>query len=134
MANMTLDEAIHCMKSYLPGGDEHCYSCPYYASKKESNNIYTCASKEAHIKAIEAMEELKRRDSERQDGIDNIFVTTPVTYNEDEENYVWAVCRCCLLGEGLRIPRIRNRTEYHFKCKLCGTEGVVNTRRKLIRR
>lgn len=59
---MTIEEAIHCMKSYLPDQGEYyrCFSCPYYGSKKieDSKNGYTCQSSLAHTMAIEALEKM----------------------------------------------------------------------------
>ena len=49
---MTIDEAIYCMKSYLPSDDyTHCTECKYYGC----NDNKTCKSSEAHQKAIETM-------------------------------------------------------------------------------
>lgn len=62
---MTIDEAIHCMQSYLPdvgGKYDHCTKgCPYYASKKiaDMENGYTCESNKAHELAIYALQCLK---------------------------------------------------------------------------
>lgn len=57
---MTVDEAIYCMKSYLPDNEvEHCVSCPYYGSVSLGDNCYTCKSSEAHKLAIEALTKMK---------------------------------------------------------------------------
>lgn len=54
---MTIDEAIYCMKSYLPSDDyTHCTECKYYGCK--NNNI--CASNEAHQKAINIMHKYQK--------------------------------------------------------------------------
>lgn len=59
---MTIEEAIHCMKSYLPDQGEYyrCFRCPYYGSKQidHRDNSYTCQSNLAHIMAIEALEKM----------------------------------------------------------------------------
>ena len=56
---MTIDEAIYCMKSYLPDyNEEHCLKCKYYGSKKKGD-VFVCNSSEAHLMAIKALEKLK---------------------------------------------------------------------------
>ena len=59
---MTIEEAIHCMKSYLPDQGEYyrCFRCPYYGSKQidHRDNSYTCQSSLAHTMAIEALEKM----------------------------------------------------------------------------
>ena len=59
---MTIEEAIHCMKSYLPDQGEYyrCFRCPYYGSKQvdHRDNVYTCQSNLAHTMAIEALEKM----------------------------------------------------------------------------
>ena len=52
---MTIEEAIYCMKSYLPDGAEKCLSCPYYGSKEVDSQVSVCNSSEAHRLAIEAL-------------------------------------------------------------------------------
>lgn len=54
--NMTIEEAIYCMNSYLPDNKDSCYSCPYYGSKKVDDQLYVCNSAEAHRMAIKALE------------------------------------------------------------------------------
>lgn len=57
---MTIEEAIYCMKSYLPGNEvEGCLGCPYYGSVSCGDNCYTCKSSEAHKLAIEALTKMK---------------------------------------------------------------------------
>lgn len=57
---MTVDEAIYCMKSYLPDNEvEHCINCPYYGAVRTDGNSYTCRSSEAHKLAIEALTKMK---------------------------------------------------------------------------
>lgn len=49
---MTIDEAIYCMKSYLPSDEyTHCTECKYYGCKDDG----TCASNKAHQMAIDTM-------------------------------------------------------------------------------
>ena len=56
---MTIEEAIYCMKSYLPGNEvEDCVSCPYYGSVNDGDNCYVCRSDEAHRMAIRALEKM----------------------------------------------------------------------------
>ena len=56
---MTIEEAIYCMKSYLPGNEvEDCVKCPYYASICIEDGFYTCRSDEAHRMAIRALEKM----------------------------------------------------------------------------
>ena len=56
---MTIEEAIYCMKSYLPGNEvEDCVSCPYYGSVNDGDNCYVCRSYEAHRMAIRALEKM----------------------------------------------------------------------------
>ena len=56
MNEMTIDEAIYCMKSYLPEADsaEHCTKCPYYGVERWKG-IKICRSSTAHKMAIEAL-------------------------------------------------------------------------------
>lgn len=59
---MTFDEAIFCMKQYLPDSDSlECMKCPYYHSIpiEGTENGFTCKADEAHKKAIEALYTLK---------------------------------------------------------------------------
>ena len=59
---MTFDEAIFCMKQYLPDSDSlECMKCPYYHSVpiEGIENGFTCKADEAHKKAIEALYTLK---------------------------------------------------------------------------
>lgn len=57
---MTIEEAIYCMKSYLPGNEvEDCVSCPYYGSVNDGDNCYVCRSSEAHLLAIEALKKMR---------------------------------------------------------------------------
>ena len=56
---MTNDDAIYCMKSYLPNIDiEHCLDCPYYGTVHDDQTA-ACRSSEAHRLAIEALEKMK---------------------------------------------------------------------------
>ena len=49
---MSIDEAIYCMKSYLPSDEyTHCTECKYYGCKDNG----TCVSNEAHQMAIDTM-------------------------------------------------------------------------------
>lgn len=59
-AKMSIDDAVYCMKSYLPDSDILCYGCKYYASKQLKDNVFTCRSDEAHRMAIEALERMKK--------------------------------------------------------------------------
>lgn len=62
---MTNEEAIYCMKSYLPDNTvEHCISCPYHGTRQVEGNLAICKSSEAHRMAIDALEQKakKRRD------------------------------------------------------------------------
>lgn len=57
--SMTIEEAIYCMKTYLPDNPDSrdsCYSCPYYGKYKVDNQLYVCNSAEAHRMAIKALE------------------------------------------------------------------------------
>ena len=54
---ITIDEAIYCMKSYLPSDAyTHCTECKYYGCKDNK----TCASNEAHQKAIDIMRKYQK--------------------------------------------------------------------------
>lgn len=54
---ITIDEAIYCMKSYLPSDDYiHCTECKYYGCKDNK----TCVSNEAHQIAINTMRKYKQ--------------------------------------------------------------------------
>lgn len=129
MGKMTIDEAIYCMRSYLPDEEERCYACPCYASRHEDGSVYVCASSEAHMKAIDALTELKRQGGtiwRDNSNMTDVCVSEPTKYDGDTENYVWGMCQCCLVGEGIKMPKMRNKAEYRFKCKRCGTEGLVS--------
>lgn len=52
---MTIDEAIYCMKSYLPDNRISCQDCKYYGSKDEGDGVFTCQSFAAHELAIKAL-------------------------------------------------------------------------------
>ena len=60
---MTIDEAIYCMKAYLPEERlERCINCPYYKSYpicEVDDDTELCKSSEAHKMAIEALERMK---------------------------------------------------------------------------
>lgn len=57
---MTIDDAIYCMKSYLPDIDiEHCLDCPYYGTVHYDDQTAVCRSSEAHRLAIAALEKMK---------------------------------------------------------------------------
>ena len=54
---MTTDEAVYCMRSYLPGRTiATCKRCVYYGENEVEPNVYTCRSSEAHKMAIDALE------------------------------------------------------------------------------
>ena len=54
---MSIDEAIYCMKSYLPSDDyTHCTECKYYGCKDNK----TCKSSEAHQTAIDIMHKYQK--------------------------------------------------------------------------
>ena len=64
----------------------------------------------------------------------DIFIGEPVdtccTSNIgcDLDNYVYAICRCALpCNYALKIPKIKGKHVYKFKCTKCGTEGIVYT-------
>ena len=58
---MSIDEAIYCMKSYLPDNEiEQCAKCPYYGSVKKDSQTSFCRSAEAHRMAVIALERIKR--------------------------------------------------------------------------
>lgn len=57
---MSIDEAIYCMKSYLPNNEvDQCIECPYYGSVKKDNQTFFCRSADAHRMAIIALEKMK---------------------------------------------------------------------------
>ena len=55
---MTIQEAIYCMKSYLPETEDEdaCCKCPYYGANKVDGQLSVCNSSEAHRMAIKALE------------------------------------------------------------------------------
>lgn len=61
-AEMSIDDAVYCMKSYLPDEDVLCYGCKYYGSKQLKDNVFTCRSDEAHKLAIKALERMRKED------------------------------------------------------------------------
>ena len=58
---MTVQEAIYCMKTYLPDSEASCVDCPYYGTVDNGDNVFTCKSSEAHQMAIKALEMNKSR-------------------------------------------------------------------------
>lgn len=56
---MTIDEAVYCMKSYLPDGRFSCQDCKYYGSKDDGDGVKVCQSSTAHEMAIKALYWLK---------------------------------------------------------------------------
>ena len=72
---MTLEEAIYCMKSYLPDNRvESCIRCKYYES---------CHSNEAHEMAIEALKAQKL--SETRKALDTISRQAAINAIENTE-------------------------------------------------
>lgn len=74
---MSIDEAIFCMKSYVPeyGGYELCDGCKYYASKEISKNVFVCSSGEARKIAIEALNNFKNtRDVDVEMNVDEALI------------------------------------------------------------
>ena len=54
---MTIEEAIYCMQSYLPSDDYTlCTECKYYGC----NTNGTCKSNEAHQKAVDIMRKYQK--------------------------------------------------------------------------
>ena len=51
---MTIDEAIFCMKSYLPNSRVLCQDCKYYGSEYD-DGAWFCHSSDAHKLAIKAL-------------------------------------------------------------------------------
>lgn len=64
---MTIQEAIYCMKSYLPEAEDEytCFKCPYHGANKIDDQIYVCNSSEAHRMAIQALELKLEKDLKR---------------------------------------------------------------------
>lgn len=56
---MTVQEAIYCMKTYLPDSEASCTDCQYYGAVDDGDNVFTCKSSEAHELAIKALEQMK---------------------------------------------------------------------------
>lgn len=76
---MSIDEAIYCMRSYLPENKiEQCLGCPYYGSVKKGQVSY-CKSSEAHKLAIKALEILKES---LKDGLIQLI---PYNFLEEEK-------------------------------------------------
>lgn len=65
---MTKEEAAACMRSYLPREHEmyqySCETCPYYASREISDNVYICCASEAFVMAIKALERERRNNDQ----------------------------------------------------------------------
>lgn len=52
--------------------------------------------------------------------MNKIFVGTPTKYDQNDMDYVWALCKCPLpINYGIRIPKEKGIVDYHFKCKDC---------------
>ena len=62
--------------------------------------------------------------------MNKVFVGTPTKYDQNDTDYVWALCKCPLPANyGIRIPREKDKTEYGFECEDCGYRGIVLTQR-----
>ena len=73
---MTREEAIYCMKAYLPDTNSYteCKKCKYYKSKMDARGCYLCQSSEAHKMAIRSLEneqKLKEAISKIEDELKN---------------------------------------------------------------
>ena len=68
---MSVDEAIYCMTSYLPDNSvEKCVNCPYYGIKEQhfgDQCFYVCRSDEAHELAIKALQKLKEMEGKQNE-------------------------------------------------------------------
>ena len=64
---MTIDEAIFCMKSYLPNSRVLCQDCKYYGSEYD-DGAWFCHSSDAHKLAIKALYWLKRTKMKQSEG------------------------------------------------------------------
>lgn len=56
---------------------------------------------------------------------DKPIICKPESYFENT-NYVWGVCHCAILGEGLKIPKIKGKSIYKAKCLKCGCEITIH--------
>lgn len=64
---MTIEEAIYCLKSYMPDAeDDMCKNCKYYGSVKDGS-AYICKSNAAREMAIEALEKQVPKEPEYEE-------------------------------------------------------------------
>lgn len=93
---MSKEEAIFCMKSYLPEGSyERCPKCKYYGN---------CKSSEAHKMAIEALEQECYEDMTSKTGKWIAYL--------DEEGNDFFLCSECRIGEYHKSDRCSNCGSY----------------------
>ena len=59
---MTIEDAIYCLMSYQPGGEDKCLKCKYYGTVQLGKNIFTCRSIEARELAINVLREKLREE------------------------------------------------------------------------
>jgi predicted RNA-binding Zn-ribbon protein involved in translation (DUF1610 family) len=44
----------------------------------------------------------------------------------NEKNFIYAICECTLMGEGIELPRPEKTTYIKFKCPRCGKDlGII---------
>lgn len=61
------------------------------------------------------------------------FEGVPTECDPNDKDYAYAVCRCEVpLNMAIKIPISWDHNDgfYHFKCKKCGTCGVLAARRE----
>ena len=55
-----------------------------------------------------------------------MFIGKPELYNNNNKDYVWAICRCPVPSIfAIKIPKEEGKIAYDFKCKECGTSGTI---------
>lgn len=59
-----------------------------------------------------------------------LYETEPEKFDRNDKDYIWVVCKCPIdISYGLKIPKsFSNNGQYPFRCKNCGTEGILITR------
>lgn len=83
---MTIQEAIYCMRSYLPDNEDSCYKCHYYGANKVDDQLYVCDSSEAHRMAIQALElklELEEIEKDVETKLNEILNDSEEKFNSD---------------------------------------------------
>lgn len=100
---MTIEEAIYCLKSYMPDAeDDMCKNCRYYGSIKDGS-IHTCKSNTAREMAIEALKKQMPRKPIKHDPLLSLFYRCPSCDNCLADY----IPRCIMCGQAIDWKEIK---------------------------